>query len=348
MMDITAAAGLAAEGQPRVFSILERMISGDTLPSSLLFTGPDGAGKELAAMRLAAMLECEDGRACGDCSECRKVSRLEHPDVHLVYPVPSADWQKNLAAVIESRREDFLAGGEFGSRARSIGIEQIRTVMERISKQPFSGPRSVVAVMEAHLATTEAQNSFLKVLEEPPPSSVIVLVTGRTDRLLPTILSRCSEIRFDPLPESSIARMLATFLSVEGEEAERIAALSTGNLRRGARLLDERFLGIRSDAEGMVKLVLVGDAVRAPAEAEALAHAYTRDEVADLLGEMTLELRNLMRGKGGDPETVAAAESRDIPADIGRINLAERSLRRNADIELTLVQLLLDLAGKWY
>ena len=330
--------------------MLERMISSDTLPASMLFTGPEGSGKELAAMRLAAMLECGVRSACGECQACRSVSSLEHPDVHLVYPVPSADREKSVPVIIESRREDFLARGEFGSRARSIGIEQIREIMEKVSKQPFSGPRSVVAVMEAHMATIEAQNAFLKILEEPPGATVMVLVTERADLLLPTIISRCSEIRFDPLPDEVTARYLEDFLSVESVEAARIAALAAGNLQRAARLLDERFLGIRRDAASMVELVIEGKARRLPAEAQSAAHDYSREETADLLDEMIAIMRGFMRGEetGISPGAASEARSRDIPADIRKISAASRNLRRNVDVELTLTQLLLDLAGRWY
>jgi DNA polymerase-3 subunit delta' len=330
--------------------MLERMISSDTLPASMLFTGPEGSGKELAAMRLAAMIECGERSACGECQACRSISSLEHPDVHLVYPVPSADREKNVPVIIESRREDFLARGEFGNRARSIGIEQIREIVEKVSKHPFSGPRSVVAVMEAHMATIEAQNAFLKILEEPPGATVMILVTERADLLLPTIISRCSEIRFDPLPDDATTRYLEDFLSVESGEAAGIAALAAGNLQRAARLLDERFLGIRRDAVSMIELVLEGKARRLPAEAQSAAHDYSREETADLLDEMIAIMRGIMRGDetGISPEAASAAPSRDIPADIRKISAASRNLRRNVDVELTLSQLLLDLAGRWY
>ncbi len=326
------------------------MIASDTLPAAILFSGPEGSGKELAAMHLAALLECRDQAACGACPACGAISSLEHPDVHLVYPVPSADREKSVPVIIESRREDFLARGEFGNRARSTGIEQIREVMDRISRQPFSGPRSVVIVMEAHMATIEAQNAFLRVLEEPPGSSVIILVTERTDLLLPTIISRCSEVRFDPLPDGVTAQFLETFLSVEKVEAARIAAIAGGNLQRASRLLDERFLGLRRDAAAMVSLVLEGKARRLPAEAEAAAHNYSREETVDLLDEMIAILRGLMRGEDSEitPETALAASGRDIPADMRKITAASRNLGRNVDIELTLSQLLLDLAGRWY
>jgi DNA polymerase-3 subunit delta' len=339
-----------AGGQQRVFSMLGKMIADGTLPASLLFTGPPGSGKELAALRLAALLECGEGRACGGCQACRLVSSLEHPDVHLVYAVPSADREKSIAAIIESRREDFLARGEFGNRARSIGIEQIRNVIEKVSKQPFSGPRSVVAVMEAEKATTEAQNAFLKVLEEPPASSVMILVTARPDLLLPTVVSRCSEIRFDPLPEGAVAEYLETFLSVEGAEARRVAGKAGGSLQRAVRLMDERFLALCRDAASMVQLVLEGKARSLPGEAESAAHTYSREEIAELFSEMTAVMRGLMRGEGAglSREAVEAASRRDLPADMRKISAASRALYRNVDIELTVAQLLLDLTGRWY
>ena len=222
--------------------------------------------------------------------------------------------------------------------------------MERISRQPFSGPRSLVLVMEAHKATIEAQNAFLKVLEEPPASSIIILVTERADLLLPTIISRCSEIRFDPLPDEVTAEFLETFLSVEKGEAKRISSIAGGNIQRAARLLDERFLGLRKDAATLVGLVYEGKARRLPAEAEAAAHNYSREETADLLDEMSAIMRSLLRGSETEisPGAVSAASSRDIPSDIRKISTASRNLRRNVDIELTLAQLLLDLTDRWY
>ena len=121
------------------------------------------------ALRLAARLNCDvgaggraasrrvssekirgprrAGAACGAgarCPACAKIRSFEHPDLHLIHPVPSGEWEKDLAAVIESRREDFFAYGEFGTRARSVGIDLIRHVIEALSKQPFEGRRSVV------------------------------------------------------------------------------------------------------------------------------------------------------------------------------------------------------------
>jgi DNA polymerase-3 subunit delta' len=344
--------------------LLGHFIETATVPHSLLFTGPEGTGKALLAVELAARLNCESGGGLpdGECPSCGKVRRFEHPDLHLVFPVPYGEWRKALPVVIESRREDFFAHGEFGSRARSIGIDIIRGVIEAVSKHPFEGRWNVVVVFEAHLMTTEAQNAFLKLLEEPPPSAVLVLVTEFPDKLLETVRSRCRQLRFDFLSAEHVAAFLERFYSVEKGEAKRISLLAEGNLRRGVRLLEEGFIDMRRDAATVVRLVAEGGSRELIGEAEGIAGRYGREDIGMLLDEMAVLFRLLMRVQAGiasdderrligevlGPETGAKAGSRDIPSDLRRINRAADNLSRNVDAELTISQLLLDLTGKWY
>ncbi len=364
MIDILSAAEIIAQGQQRTARLVDGMLGAGRMPSSMLFSGPGGAGKELMAVRLAARLNCIAPDSCSDsvCSSCRKTGRLEHPDLHLVYPLPSGPAEKSMPVIVESRREDFLAHGEFGNKARSIGIGAIRKLLEVAGKQPFEGKYMPVILFEAHLATIEAQNAFLKLLEEPPASVVLIIVTGYPDRLLPTILSRCREIRFDLLGDSSVSEFLETFYSVEKSEAGRLASLAGGSIRRAVDFLDERFLGLRNDAVSALKLVLEGKTKQMPAEAEGLAREYTREETGILLQEMVTLNRQMLRAREGrlsEGETkllkkefgggaIESAMGRDLPEDMRKIAKASERLKRNVDIELTWIQLLLDLAGKWY
>jgi DNA polymerase-3 subunit delta' len=355
---------LIAEGQQRVDRVVRDFLREGTLPHSLLLTGPEGTGKALFAVDIAARLNCEaeEDRPDGICPACGKVRRLEHPDLHLVFPVPSGEWEKSMPAVIESRREDFYASGEFGGRARSIGIGSIRKVIETVSKHPFEGRRTVVIIFDAHMMTVEAQNAFLKVLEEPPPSSVLLLVTEFGDKLLDTVLSRCQHIRFDYLGREAVGSFLETFYSVERNEAERISILSEGNLRRGIRFLEEGFVRLRADAASMLGLAFAGTGRDLLGESERIAREYNRDEVRTLIEEMAVLVRILMRQQARvaskeekalleemiGPKMAAEGEKRDLPTDLGKIDGASNSLSKSADLELTLSHLLLDLAGKWY
>ncbi len=376
-MDILAAAETIARAQPRAGPLLEGLAASGKLPPSLIFAGPEGSGKELMAVKLAALLNCEGSSAeapCGPggrCPACAKIRTLEYPDFHLIYAVPHAEIDTALPEVVESRREDFFARGEFGGKSRSIGIDLVRLVIEALSKHPFEGKRSVVAIFEAHLATAEAQNALLKILEEPPPSAVIALVTEYPDRLLPTIRSRCQEIRFDALPSTAVAGFLEEYFAVEPGEARRLAALAQGNLRRGIGFIDGRLIKLWKDAAAVVGLVIDGKRKELLAEAEEIAsysetwkrnRHYSREEVTELLEEMIILFGLLVRNRDGLVEEaersalagtigaarVAASSARDLSGDVGTISAAIESIRRNADLELTLTHLFLDLAHEWY
>lgn len=342
--------------------MLDGLITRGKLPPSLLFTGPPGSGKELTAMRLAARLNCEHatgGSGC-PCASCARVSKIEHPDLHVVYPVPYGDWERSMTFVLESRREDFFNHGEFGNRARSIGINIVRWIIETVSKQPYEGRNTVVLLFEAHLMTAQAQNALLKVLEEPPSSTVLVMVTELPDKLLPTIVSRCQQVMFERLAAEAVASFLGDCRAVEAGEADRIGLIAQGDLKRAVRLLEERFLGIRKDAASMLKMVIDGNARGIIEESETAAGRYSREEVGELLEEIAALLSLVMSlgvtgGGAGElllgvlgEKRLARAEERDIPGDLSRVLAARRSLGRNPDVELTLSQLLLDLAGKWY
>ncbi len=156
-------------GHRPLLELLARATARGTLPPSLLFAGPSGVGKRLAAVALAQALNCDnpstfaDGiDGCGSCKPCTRIARGVHADVFILQP------------------------GDSGS----IKIEQIRDVVDRTGYRPFEGRRRVVIIDEADALGIPAQDAVLKTLEEPPPASVFVLVTDRPDVLLPTVRSR--------------------------------------------------------------------------------------------------------------------------------------------------------------
>src|SRR5476649_1892295 len=200
-------------GHVRLIDLLSRSVAGSTLPPSLLFAGPAGIGKHLAALAVAQALNCTDPAkgsglgaqgsvdACGVCAACSRIARGVHPDVIFVSP------------------------GDSGA----IKIDQVRDVVDRAQYRPFEGRRRVVIIDDADALAPPAQNALLKTLEEPPPSSVFILVTSRPDVLLPTVLSRCPQLRFRPLSAADIA----TALMARGHnetEARAVAATADGSL----------------------------------------------------------------------------------------------------------------------
>ena len=202
-------------GHHRLIDLLRRSACGGSLPPSLLFAGPAGVGKRLTALAVAQALNClaiqanresripnpEPADACGRCAACTRIARGVHPDVLFVEP------------------------GDSGA----IKIDQVRDIVARAGYRPFEGRRRVVVVDQADALVPAAQSALLKTLEEPTPSSVFILVTARPDTLLPTVLSRCPQLRFRPLSPDDIAAVLMARGHSE-RDARAVAATADGSL----------------------------------------------------------------------------------------------------------------------
>jgi DNA polymerase III subunit delta' len=193
-------------GHDRLTSLLKRSVAGGTLPPSLVFAGPSGVGKRKTALALAQAINClspEAGDACGRCTACTRIARGVHPDVLVIEPAETG----------------------------VIRVDQVRDAIDRAGYRPFEGRRRVVIVDDADALMPQAQNALLKTLEEPPPSSVFVLVTSRPDVLLPTVRSRCPQLRFRPLAIDDIAAALIA-RGRSDAEARAVAASASGSLGR--------------------------------------------------------------------------------------------------------------------
>src|SRR6266545_1780541 len=201
----------AIVGHRALVLLLTRATARDTLPQSLVFAGPDGVGKRMAALSLAQTMNCPNAApvaqspsgallldACGECSVCRRIMQGVHPDVIQL--------------------------------TSNIGVDDIRAAIESAGYRPFEGKRRVVILDGADKLSSEIQNALLKTLEEPPPSSSFVLVTARPDALLPTVRSRCPMLRFGRLPTAEVERLLQEQHGLDGPRAHTVALASEGSL----------------------------------------------------------------------------------------------------------------------
>ena len=197
-------------GHDRPVSILKRALAHDALAHAFLFSGEPGIGKRLAALALAGALNCQSPSAdggCGVCPSCRKVSSGSHPDVHLL--VPDGD---------------------------VIKIDQVRDAQAGLSLKPYEGRMKVLIVDGAEAMNDAAQNAFLKTLEEPPGESLLILITSMPQSLLPTIRSRCQELKFQPLPRQVLAKVLRERRGMTEGDAWFAAALSRGSVGRALEM----------------------------------------------------------------------------------------------------------------
>jgi DNA polymerase-3 subunit delta' len=212
-------------------NILKRAARDDMASHSYLYAGPDGVGKKLMALQFAKLLNCLGSTNSPDegceCSSCRKIDKGIHPDVVLI---------------------------EF-TGVKNIKVDQVREeIEEKLYLRPFEGRYKIVIVDEAERMNHNAQNAFLKTLEEPPRDSVIILLSSRPESLLPTLRSRCQTVVFNPLPEEIVAGLLTERGGMSTEEAVLYAKLSGGSIGK-ALGFDKELMEWRKDLlTGLVRI----------------------------------------------------------------------------------------------
>jgi DNA polymerase-3 subunit delta' len=282
--------------QQRVAEALRRTIASGRVAHAYLFHGPDGVGKRAVALAFAQTLQCERGgdEACGHCTACTKVARMLHPDVHVLFPYPAdvdehevAERLRRLgenpyAALDFVRRPSLTDPAKTSNKQASYPVARINEEIRRaMSFKPVEGRYKVTLMTDADLLRTEAANAFLKLLEEPTPQTVFILTTGRVDRLLPTIVSRCQRIRFDPLPVEAIEAALIAREQKEPALAATLARMADGSYTRALELAENEDL--------MASRQLVLDFFR-------LAYTQHVDKMADLVDELGKAGREHLKG----------------------------------------------------
>jgi DNA polymerase III subunit delta' len=288
---------------------LSESIRAGTLPSSLLLQGRRGVGKQRLALWLAEHLLCtEAGAPCRSCKACRYVRELTHPDLHWVFPRPRL---KDSDPDLEQVREDY--GEATAERASNSGlyaapsgtegiyVATVRALVQRAVMAPAMGTRKVFIVGDAERMVPQegadmAANAFLKLLEEPPADSTIILTSSEPGALLPTIRSRVVTARVPLVPDAAVRAfvenpVVKAALDREGKasvaERVRIAAGAPGRLLTGA-------VDARATVNARRIIDAATDARRAPMYSTALsqgaagargAFTDTLEVLVELLGE---------------------------------------------------------------
>ena len=210
-------------GNERVKEVLKRILDAGRLPGALLFVGEEGIGKKLFALEVAKALNCRTATAdgpCGTCPACKRISRLNYPT-----STDIDDWKQILWT-------DHPDVGIVVAPKRVLYVDQMRHIDVEANYRPFEGKARVFLIDEADKLHGPSANALLKVLEEPPPTSHIILITSRPALLLETIRSRCQMIRFSPLTPAEIEKYLSQNKLADGNSAGLLARVANGSIGR--------------------------------------------------------------------------------------------------------------------
>lgn len=351
---------------------LTRSARSERLPASLLFHGPRGVGKQRLALWLGQLLLCERRSGCGECRGCRLALRLEHPDLHWFFPLPrpkGTSSREKLREKLEEarmeeldrRRESPLEPPGF-DRATGIYLAAVEEMRSRAVRRPAMGDAAVFVIGDAEAmvpqaASQEAANAFLKLLEEPPEDTWVVLTSSRRGALLPTVRSRVLSLRVPPLSDERVAAFLVEHAGVDPGEAEAVARRSRGSIGRALAELRGEGDGARERAEAFLAAALSPRPRDRWRFAAGTGPSGARAEFHDMLERVNELLRDLMtqalgeEGRGFDPER-ARRLAGDAPPDpealaraLERVEEAREEARRNVNPQVVAATLLREMAG---
>ncbi|MBN1541584.1 DNA polymerase III subunit delta' [candidate division KSB1 bacterium] len=341
-------------GQETIKNILQSAIEHQRIAHAYLFHGAEGVGKEAMAIEFAKAIFCSSdaGRPCDACSACKRIATFSHPDFIFLFPGTKTLSTENERAILDSfvqqpYRRNRLPGNP------SIGIDKIRELRRICTLKPLEKYR-VIVIAEADKMTIEAANSLLKILEEPPEFTYLILTTARVNALLQTIVSRCQTIRFGLLADAEIEKHLIQDNNLSPDDAKSIARISQGNYRRALDWLEEDLAKRRADAVLLLRTCFK-DLLSQLQMVEDLVKRYDKGVIKEILGLILIWFRDALVLAQGSEQSgrltnldqldtlqkfVGAFEQIDVDGCLTDVEASIEQIDRNAQLNLVLTVLL--------
>ena len=316
----------AVIGQSVAVSFLKRTLTAGKLGHAYIFEGIPGCGKRTTALALVEALFCGGTEGCGNCPSCRKLASLQHPDLHLVEPERAV-----------------------------IKIDQIRELQRELALRPYEAPRKACIIADADRLNLASGNALLKTLEEPPGDALLILITANLGGVLPTIISRCQRLRFQPLTEQAIEERLVE-LGKEPGLARVASSMAGGSLTKALEACTEETLARRGTLLEQLTALSLDDIASLLKTAESLA--ADKEAAMEALDVIVTFLRDLLiYQSGGDSivnrdqlsliERQALGLSRqEITERLERTLATRQALLRNVNTRLALEVLFMNFAGE--
>ncbi len=243
-------------GQDGVKQRLINSVKENRVSHAQLFLGPGGSGSLPLAVAYAQYVSCEDKQvddSCGVCSSCRKYQKLMHPDLHFSYPFFAKHKDDTAITFIEQWREAFIANPYLSldtwrgyldaeNKQANINIAECHQIIKKLSFKPFESVYKILILWLPEYLDKEG-NALLKIIEEPQPNTLFLLVAQNQDQILNTILSRTQLIKVPALGYNDIKDHLTEKYNQTEDAAAEIAYLCNGNLSEALDMLQQENKG---------------------------------------------------------------------------------------------------------
>lgn len=358
-------------GQSKIKNILKASLENKKLSHAYIFLGEEGRGRYPLALELAKVVNCERSstEACDQCSSCVKMINLQHPNLFLIFPLPvgrnedahDSPYAKLADDQINEIQEQLKLKSANPyhkiriEKANEIKVNSIREIRRQVAISSFIPGKKVFIILNAEAMNEESANAFLKTLEEPVSDTLFIIITEKLEFLLPTIVSRCQVLRFEPLSEIEIEDALINKYKVDKDNAKAVARIAGGSLSRALEYINPDARSKNETAVNFLRSILTKSRVDVNKLIDDLTSTYTRQDFEEIFLFLQQWFRNAMLLKEGLNDKLTQEEyktldkfmksfpSWDYPTAIEALERSILHLNKNVYIPLVLINLLLDL-----
>lgn len=365
-------------GLPETKKHLINAVKNNHLAHALLFHGPEGSASLTMALALTTYLYCQDPGeedSCGTCAPCQRMAKLVMPDLNFAFPLVSknkedkkeekedkvdhlANFRKFALEQPYGNVHDYIYHNGFEKKQLNISVGAARQIIQTLSLVSFEGGYKIMMIWGAEFLNQQAANALLKILEEPQPKTIFILITSQPEQLLTTILSRTQKVMIRAFSDQEVRDYLVNAGLSDDQTAEQISMIADGDLREAVRLVnqveDQQVAWIRKwfrlcHGRNFKDLFTLSDAY----------HKYDKEAQKSILqtGMNVLReilLRNvsvdtLLRTKGEDREFINKISGKILQEDHVPIlyelfNKAHYHLERNGNAKLIFTDLSMEIA----
>lgn len=318
------------KGQKHVINILKNVYKSGRIPHSFIFHGMEGTGKDAVAIEFAKLINCdnphEDLGACDECRSCKTTMQFNSTMFKFITALPVSKKEDNDGEGTLSESDLDIYKTEIINkisdpyhkidipRATNIRIESIRQIKKEIYLTGERRKKKIYLISNADLMRRESANSFLKVLEEPPGDSLLILTTSKLNSLLPTIIGRCQKIKFNAISNYELKEYIKeNHPEIPDKEIRLIINLANGSLQNLKSIINCNFLELRNMGINHLRYIVANKHLEVSNIISQVSSTKDKVLVKQYLYLMQLWFRDLLIKKSNNDERLI---NRDIDENI--------------------------------
>lgn len=311
-------------GQERIKDILKNIFQSGKISHAFIFYGNDGVGKDAAAVEFAKLLNCDEpvngNEACDKCKSCLEINSFKSPLFKFIIALPAGknETDEDTNPLEKLEKEDFInyleeietkISDKYYSislpGSNNIRIASIRQIKREIYMTGKSGKKKIFVISDCDMMNPQSANSLLKILEEPPKDSILILTTSRINSLLPTIIGRCQKIKFDSISKQNIIKYInQKDESISKLNADFFAELSDGSISKCNEILNKNFLELREKVLDLLTSVLTKQYLKIGNDIDFVIGKKDKERVKQFLILLAIWFRDITNKSYGNDDLI--------------------------------------------